>query len=510
MKRFFVTIRVQLTLLVMLACLIVFSLCGGIFIYHSLERFKTTQIEHMQNLAQAHTHSFTKVLLLDDRDAAADIITSLRSYSYVEQVYLFDIKQQPKLRYQNQNSLVFIEPSNVANERTELNSDRLQIYLPVSIQGTRYGSVYMQLSLDQVLQSIEQSIVDALLIIPLVITISLVAAYFTQFIIARPLLELRNKVNVITVHKKFDRPLDYRHKNEMGQLYKGLNSLLVTIEQMKSELLQTNSNLEYKVEQRSQKLAEVQKQLSEAEKMDSLGGLVSGVAHEINTPLGIAVTTNSFMTDEIASLLEAIDNGKLSKKMLVTNLTQFSDALGQSDKAINRVIELLSSFKEVGADHIVDPIRPVKLVPHIDKVMQSFSVILQKETIHFEVDGDANLEVTTHPSAITQLVSHLVQNSVRHGFENKERGIVHIDLSENKDGFITLHYWDDGQGMSEQVLDNIFEPFYTTKRAQGGIGLGMNIVYAIVQKKLGGSISVSSEIDKGAQFIIRIAKEIHH
>lgn len=260
-------------------------------------------------------------------------------------------------------------------------------------------------------------------------------------------------------------------------------------------------------------LEETQNRLIQSEKMASLGKLIAGVAHEINTPLGIAVTSTSLIqenTDEIAK--------KLHDKTLSKNqLQSFIDIINQSSKISNRglerVIKLMLNFKEVAADQIIEEVREINLAEYIDEIMTTLANELKKHHIHYQYSGDTETRISTIPGGLAQIITNLVNNSIRHGFDsnydqNELNNCISINLKQSKLDGVTLTYNDNGKGMDEDTLKQVFDPFFTTKRNKGGTGLGMNIVFNIIERKLFGHIEMQSELGEGVTCIISLPLSI--
>ncbi|PCI59523.1 MAG: hypothetical protein COB35_11210 [Gammaproteobacteria bacterium] len=265
-------------------------------------------------------------------------------------------------------------------------------------------------------------------------------------------------------------------------------------------------------------LENTQEQLIQSEKMASLGALVAGVAHEINTPLSIAITSNSLVIDDTQEVKQKITEGSLSKSRMDKHIEKVEESLSMSEKALERVKILLANFKQVAADQVFDDLRELNLAEYIEEVMMTLSVEMKKNHITYQFNGETTIEITTLPGALAQILTNLVNNSIRHGFENKEFGNITISLRLPKkpnDETTTeqqyaaqVIYHDDGVGMNTEVLKNIYEPFFTTKRNKGNTGLGMNIVYNIINQKLKGEIKITSELGAGATFVISLPKSI--
>jgi signal transduction histidine kinase len=256
-------------------------------------------------------------------------------------------------------------------------------------------------------------------------------------------------------------------------------------------------------------LEETQKQLIQSEKMASLGKLIAGVAHEINTPLGIAVTSTSLIQENTEIISKKLASKTLNEKQLQSFIKVITESSEISNKGLERVIQLMHNFKEVAADQIVEAIRKVNLADYISEVMTTLANEMKKNNVKYEYTGEKDLFIQTTPGALAQVVTNLVNNSIRHGFEdnrvqNKENCCISIHLEQNNHDEVILVYKDNGQGMTEETLGQIFDPFFTTKRNKGGTGLGMNIVYNIIDQKLKGHIEMQSVLGEGITCIITL------
>lgn len=250
-------------------------------------------------------------------------------------------------------------------------------------------------------------------------------------------------------------------------------------------------------------LRNAQKQLVESEKMAALGGLVAGVAHEINTPLGIGVTAASHLETESRRIGEQARQNTLKR----SELDQFLAVADESSQLIlrnlRRADHLIKSFKQVAVDQSSEQRRVVNLREYLDEILTSLQPRLKKTPFRVEIDCPGDLLVDTFPGALYQVFVNLVMNSIIHGFEGRDQGLIRIQASLPGER-LCLDYRDDGRGMNPEVVARIFEPFFTTKRGQGGSGLGMHIVYNLVVQLLGGSVRCESATGQGVRFVIEL------
>ena len=269
------------------------------------------------------------------------------------------------------------------------------------------------------------------------------------------------------------------------------------IAQRTAELSATNQQLQHSIDL----LNATQEQLVVSEKLASLGSLVAGVAHEINTPVGIGVTASTSLAGQVSKLRAQMQDGSMKKSDLLHFLDYADEASSILLANLQRAAELIRSFKQVAVDQTSDPLREIKLRDYCDEVLTSLLPQLKKTRLHF-VNDIENLTVHTFPGAIYQIISNLVMNSIVHGFLPDEEGEIRFSGTLTAGKQIQLSYTDNGKGIDASHLSQIFDPFFTTKRGQGGSGLGLNIVYNLVVKKLGGQIRCESQPNKGVAFTI--------
>ena len=250
-------------------------------------------------------------------------------------------------------------------------------------------------------------------------------------------------------------------------------------------------------------LGTARRTLIESEKMASLGGLVAGVAHEINTPLGISLTSASLLADESRRLAAALETGVLRR----SDLARFLDlALESSDLLLansQRAADLIKSFKQVAVDQTSDDRRVFNLAEYIDEVLMSLRPRLKRSAASVAVSCPDDLVVEGYPGPLAQVLTNFVMNSLIHAYGPDQAGQLSIAVTRAASGEVCLVYGDDGKGIPEDVLPKIFDPFFTTNRGGGGgSGLGLNIVQNLVTQRLGGRIEVTSAPGRGASFTV--------
>lgn len=285
-------------------------------------------------------------------------------------------------------------------------------------------------------------------------------------------------------------------EQELVRLNKELNE---RVNQRTAELLEANRALKESLD----KLQRTQNQLVQSEKMASLGSLVAGVSHEINTPIGIGVTGASLLDERTREIEDMFSTGILKR----SDLEKYIQTAGETSASIlsnlRRASELIQGFKQVAVDQSTEEKRMFKLREYIDEVLLSLRPRYKRTNHTISVQCSDDLELNSFPGAFMQIITNLVMNSLIHGFEKTDHGHITIDV-EPVDTLIVFRYADNGKGIEQDIVKKIFDPFFTTKRGQGGTGLGLHIVYNLVTQTLNGEIECESTPGEKTEFTIRI------
>jgi PAS domain S-box-containing protein len=249
-------------------------------------------------------------------------------------------------------------------------------------------------------------------------------------------------------------------------------------------------------------LRETQATLIEAEKLAALGRLVAGVAHEVNNPVGISLTVASALERKTANFASEVERGDLRRSSLNEYLATSRDASSQLVANLNRAAELIQSFKQVAADRNYSDQRTFDLADLTEQVVMSLRPGLRKRNLTLNVECQPNLIMSSYPGPYGQVLTNLFLNAVAHAFPDGRPGIVDIKVRESGKDNVEIIFSDNGCGMSLDVRRRAFDPFFTTRRDQGGTGLGLHIVYSIVTNRLGGRLDLDSEQGGGTRIQI--------
>jgi PAS domain S-box-containing protein len=239
-------------------------------------------------------------------------------------------------------------------------------------------------------------------------------------------------------------------------------------------------------------LRETQASLIEAEKLAALGRLVAGVAHEVNNPIGISLTVASALERKASNFAADVARGDLRRSSLNDFLDTTRDASSQLVANLNRAAELIQSFKQVAADRNYSDQRSFDLADLTEQVVLSLRPGLRKQNLTLTVNCQPDLMMNSYPGPYGQVLTNLFLNAVAHAFPDGRAGVIEISARESGSDSVEIIFSDNGVGMSLDVRRRAFDPFFTTRRDQGGTGLGLHIVYSIVTNRLGGRLGLDS------------------
>jgi len=321
---------------------------------------------------------------------------------------------------------------------------------------------------------------------------------------------------------KLDQPLDVSGSDEIARVGLAMERMRQALLSAFEELRQHASTLEYQVAQRTAELTQAnaeltqamatlktaQRELVESEKLASLGRLVAGVAHELNTPLGNALTVVSALEDRWAKLEAMLSNATPMRRSLLEDLAK-DTRRGQDilQRNVQKAADLVRDFKQVAIDQTTDSRRDFDLAQVIEDVLVMVEPSFKHKPFKIDTALCTGAAMNSYPGALGQVLTNLLMNALVHGFEGREHGTVRVSCQVLDADTVSLQVEDDGRGMDESVRRRIFDPFFTTKLGTGGSGLGMHIVHNIVVNVLGGQIEVFSTPGAGTRTEIRLPRK---
>jgi len=363
--------------------------------------------------------------------------------------------------------------------------------------------------------------------------------YLVERMITKPLQDITESFCGATIERKFqpmelNRPHKYKN-DEIDQVASAINAMwrdlknsYDSLRESETELtkavnerdrlleaeLTFKENLEIKVEERTRELQQsieeldlTQKSMIEREKMASLGDVVAGLCHEINTPLGVCVTVASSLSDYNREFKNTLSEDALKKSDLDNYVNSIAEAENLLNSSLHRAADLMGHFKQVAVDQTSSHRRYFDLAEMLEEVLIIVKPAFKNEKFRLNLHCEKGVDMDSYPGPLNQVMTNLIYNAMDHGFQDRESGCVNIIAETmSDDNEVLIEFSDDGAGIEEKNIGKIFNPFFTTKPGRGGTGLGLNITYNIVTNILGGSITVHSCEGEGATFRIKIPK----
>lgn len=279
------------------------------------------------------------------------------------------------------------------------------------------------------------------------------------------------------------------------------------------KLYMKNETLESLIQERTVKLEETidslnaaQNKLIVSEKMASLGNIITGIAHEINTPLGNAITVLSHLKARLDELQVQIDEKKLTVSYLMAFKQEEAQAIELLEKSFYRIRALVSHFKLLSNREDARHIQEIHVRSFIDNIVLSFS---EDHSLHFNILCDSDLRIYSSPMVLEEVLRQLIKNAIVHGYSDKENGVIRIEFT-NRAHQVLMVFSDEGMGVPFKSIDEIFEPFYTTKRHKGFVGLGLHVVYNLVTQVLMGDVKVAHNMPSGLVYTISFQESLEN
>jgi len=358
----------------------------------------------------------------------------------------------------------------------------------------------------------------------------------------KPLIDLKNALKLVADSENETPQIEINSNDEIGDLSRSFNEMSINIIDARMAIQHLNEDLEDKVELRTKELnlknnelvesleiiqateeelvasnqnlsntlselQEVQELLVESGKMALLGELVAGVAHEINTPIGVSLTVSSFIEREVNRLVDKVNENSLTKNEFLESLGRLEESSSSIVRNLLRAGELITSFKQVAVDQASHSVRKFNFHDYIDETLRNLHSKFKHRKIDIVNNCPDDLTLISYPGAYAQVFTNLIMNSLIHGFDEEDTGLITIDVKKVDKSLIILFH-DNGKGIPEEYIRKVFNPFFTTKRGDGGTGLGLNITYNIAINILKGNITCESNMNEGTTFTLTVP--YHH
>lgn len=466
----------------------------------------------------------------DDHDTLNEALSTLSFVPYINYVHIYNAQESADkigffTSYNRNNNFPAI--ADKINELQALQSTRyqpnfLEMIVPIRDNERVLGYIYIQSSLKEIDELIKQIMVIAAMVISITLLLSFLLTSKLDRTITTPIKSLTETIQKLSQLKDYGMRCDPMPYQDVDILARNINIMLNRIEKhiikqdnAEQQILRLNHELEDKVNKRTdalkesnqellstlEKLHQFQGQLVESEKMASLGDMVAGVAHEVNTPIGLGVTASTLLSDRLDEIKTAFEDKTLKSSQLKKFLNDGLENVGIIYRNLNRAADLISSFKKVAVDQSNENDRFFNVNQLLNEVLLTLKPQLKNIPYKIEINCPEDLSVTSKPGPINQILINLILNSVIHGFEGRDEGTITITIM-SLSGQLNICYQDDGVGIDKSIRTKVFDPFITTKRGEGGSGLGLHLVYNLVTQALGGTIDLESEPGHGVNFNI--------
>ena len=407
--------------------------------------------------------------------------------------------------------------------RLDEDNQVIEIIRPINIEEQTLGYVYVRMSSESFFSYVSGTrMVQVATIVLIIIAAFLVALKYGQML-ANPIQDTNLMLQKVARSRDYSLRFSASNVREYDHMLDSINILLSRVEeyiskqqQAERELQTLNSRLEEEVNQRTvalksanneliqtlEKLHQFQRQIVENEKMASLGDMVAGVAHEVNTPIGLGITASTMMLDRLAVIDQQFKDKTLKASAMERFINESRENLNIIYRNLDRAAQLISSFKQVAVDQTSEEAREVNVKQLIEETLMSMRPRLKKVTHTINIDCPETLNVMCKAGPLNQILINLIMNSLIHAFETVENGKIDVIARLTDDQKLKIIYKDNGSGIPTSIKKRIFDPFVTTKRGQGGSGLGMHLVFNLVTQALNGNIKLESEEGNGVAFTL--------
>ena len=526
-----ISLKRGLIVVVLLVTAIALGIGFTINVFSQVNQYQESMLARVTSYAKIVAGNARESVALDDNSNETRRLATLANSQFVQHVHIYRLEPTSgELSFfasYNKEGLAPI-PAKFSKieqlSQAQINADFMEVAEPILLDNSVIGYVYLRGSTNEIRLFMWRSIGVAVLVFLVTLIACWIATIRLRRGITQPLEHIVDIASQIARDKNYTLRIPDSRVDEFNDLGQSLNIMLDRVQHQierqrraEQEASQLNAELEQQVTQRTKALREsnqellatleqlhqYQGQLVESEKMASLGDMVAGIAHEVNTPIGLSVTASTLLQDKLAVMQE-----KFNEKRISTN--EFARFLGDCDenlaiiyRNVNRAAELITSFKQVAVDQSSEVDRTIEIHSFMRDVLTSVKPrLLDIEKFPIQVHAADNLEVMTKPGPLNQILINLIVNSMVHGFDGKTSGHIEINF-ELIDDDLEITYRDDGNGVPFDIRKKIFDPFVTTKRGAGGSGLGLHLAYNLVTQVLGGNIHFFSEEQQGVEFIVR-------
>ncbi|WP_417658777.1 ATP-binding protein [Pseudidiomarina sp.] len=529
------SIKRSVTSLVILITTISVTLACLVLSYNFIADTHHRLLRQSEQVSRFIAENATSYMVYNQAEAAERWLQSLRHSPLIQHVHLYRYDPSTEALgffasyYAEREAPIPVRFDRVKNiTEARFATNYVESAVPLYVQNTLQGYVYLRTSR----AALDEAKWYAAAISGVIITASFILSWLMSLwlrrVITQPLDEMVESIQQIARDKNYDRTLHEFELQELDRVSDAFNALLSRIqqhirrqEQAEREASELNAELELQVKQRTQKLYEsnqelhqaletahqYQSELVQAEKMSSLAKLVSGVAHEVNTPVGLAVTSTSILQDNLQLLKQKFADKKLTSQEFQRYMSGFEENLALISRNIKRTADLISNFSKLSMDQFSDDDRSLHLTKFWDEIAQSlYNRHPELTSVELSCQVADDLIISTRPGPLNQVISQLVQNALQHAFSNTAHPMIRFSFSfipqaeSSESGDLQMTYEDNGDGIPDDLIKSVFDPFVTSKRSHGAAGLGLHLVYNLVVQVLQGHIELESQPHQGTRF----------
>ncbi|MDN7134419.1 sensor histidine kinase [Pseudidiomarina terrestris] len=488
-----------------------------------------------QDIAKVVAEATSRYLLFDDVEGLNNYLRYLQATSFLQHLHVYErnsVADNQRLRYFASYNREGLSPIPVRTEVVESfkgvrsRSTYIEAVQPVTIDGEILGFVYLRGSRAGIISSTWKTFATASV---MVVVAGLFALLVSMRVRSRLTRQLDHSVGIIqriSRHRDYSIQLPESNLLELQQLSIAVNTMLSRVrqhlerqQQAERQANELNTELERQVQQRTtalresneelmatlEKLHQFQRQLIESEKMSSLGDLIAGVAHEINTPVGLVLTSTSILQDKLDLMQEKFANNTITRNDFERFMQASDDNLGLIQRNIERTADLINQFRQLAMDQFAEEARDIPAYEFCQSTIAAVQNRMPElAEVDVVIDCPQDLHIHCRSGPLLHVLTQLVQNSAIHGFEERLRGKITLQIQRLDASHVELRYHDDGAGIPEQLGRRVFDPFITSRRRQGSTGLGLHLVYNLVTQALDGTIDVESKAGRYTEFRINI------
>ncbi|MCF6435418.1 MULTISPECIES: ATP-binding protein [Pseudoalteromonas] len=525
------SIRKVLISAVMLVTALCLSLSISISTYLDIKEQRKLIINKLDMIAEIVSFNAQITLIFEDRKTEEKRLKSFKRVELVKNIHIYDIDDVT-------NKPVFFTSYNASKtppvplkvnsieqlQEPRITEDYIELIKPVIYEDKIEGYVYIRGGLERLNEYINTKILVDITLTLFVLLLVLLVARGIQRRIARPIEELSILLQDVSKNHNYSTRASNSHIEEINILASSLNVMLTRTQNQlerhqadKLEIKKLNQSLEEKVNQRTialreanqellntlERMHQYQNQIVENEKMASLGQMVAGVAHEVNTPIGLGVTGSTLLRDKLADIKSAFEQKNLTSKQLERFINDGIENLDLIYRNLNRAADLISSFKRVAVSQDLELSSDVNVAILLGNIIKAMKPDLVAKNPTINIDCQEDLVISSKAGPLQQIFEQLISNSLLHGFSSAEGNVIDIKIAKDHNQ-LTVEYSDNGCGVSSSIKKRIFDPFVTTRRGEGGSGLGMHLVYNLITQALHGNISLDESTKTGARFILTL------